>query len=529
MGSQVREWAKNSTCFSALPAIGRSDQLFLQLLWIASFCGGLGYCSYLLNKNFADYFSYDVSTQLSINRQASIEFPTITLCNMNPFKSESSIMKELEAYANESLAGLDNSLSIISSIQYMYQYDIKTLVANESFKQSLSYNIDDMLVNCRFDKLACLSSDFAHFYTPGFGNCYKFNSGVLANKTKTNIKKISSPGRRNALQLELFTGYMSPTHDLVYSYGFQVFIHNASSLPPIGTQAISLPVGYETDLVIKQTNLIKQPSPYSDCIDDVNSIKSFDSDCYRSTFNLVGKYDQSMCVRLCQQNYIIQSCQCYHVSFPVYNYSIPCNLTQVEKCVKIAYASFLKSKLSQQCYYDCPGECRTTLFTTSLARSDFPSLYYAQLLVDKNKLDPNPTRNFTTFDQIKKSVLAVNIYFEDISLVVLQEEPKLKVEQFASSIGGLVGLCIGASFLSIAELAELIFHIVFLVFQNIVSRSSATEPLQNDSHNPKNDLNNRQIDLDKPVSTISYPLNQKKSLIDRRKLANNNKLTQIET
>ena len=64
---------------------------------------------------------------------------------------------------------------------------------NASFKESLGMTMDDMLISCYFNGVACNSSDFIYFRTHDFGNCYTFNGLV------TDVKQVSRTGTGTGL------------------------------------------------------------------------------------------------------------------------------------------------------------------------------------------------------------------------------------------------------------------------------------------------------------------------------------------
>jgi len=73
----MNDWATKSTCFDGLPSIGRSEEWYWKLIWLIIFFGMTGYCGYSLGLSILDYYNYDVNTEITIKRQASIEFPTV--------------------------------------------------------------------------------------------------------------------------------------------------------------------------------------------------------------------------------------------------------------------------------------------------------------------------------------------------------------------------------------------------------------------------------------------------------------------
>lgn len=73
----LNDWAENSTCFDGIPSIGNAETILWKLVWIVAFLICNGYCTYSLAVILTDYFNYDVTTQISIKRLPSIEFPTV--------------------------------------------------------------------------------------------------------------------------------------------------------------------------------------------------------------------------------------------------------------------------------------------------------------------------------------------------------------------------------------------------------------------------------------------------------------------
>jgi hypothetical protein len=255
--------------------------------------------------------------------------------------------------------------------------------------------------------------------------------------------------------LELFVGY--PTRlDLVKATGIQLFVHNSSSQPLIDTQGVSLSAGHHTDIVLAKTVYNKQPTPYSNCLEAQDT---FDSNSYRLTVELAGKYEQKYCLQLCFQTFFIDMCGCYDVTTLSIPNSRPCNVTQLLECGLKAFAYFYDSPFDANCTNECPQECTLIEYDLSLSYSTFPTPFYADLLTQYDRLYSANKKNFTSYEQVKESVLSINVYFDDLSFVSIDEVPARSLEQFIGEIGGFIGLCIGTSLLSVVELLELLYSI----------------------------------------------------------------------
>lgn len=82
---KLHKWALSSTAH-ALPKLANTSSILpLHLMWIFFSILSVSFFSYLSIKNLMDYLTFDVTTKINIINESPIVFPTITICNINPF------------------------------------------------------------------------------------------------------------------------------------------------------------------------------------------------------------------------------------------------------------------------------------------------------------------------------------------------------------------------------------------------------------------------------------------------------------
>jgi hypothetical protein len=156
------------------------------------------------------------------------------------------------AFNNLYYSGL-STMSIMTALDYWNRYYAVTNNITESTFKYFIHTIDEMLVNCRFNNMPCTQNDFEAYYSMGAGNCFKFNSGKYLNESNYSpLKRASTPGRRNGLTLELYSGQPDIIYDLIRTTGIVVFIQNSSYSPLTNVEGVFLANGYETDILIRQ-------------------------------------------------------------------------------------------------------------------------------------------------------------------------------------------------------------------------------------------------------------------------------------
>ncbi|CAF1038483.1 unnamed protein product [Brachionus calyciflorus] len=452
-----------SSTSHGFPNIVRSESYILKFMWTLCLLISSGYCAYCLTKSFQDYFSYETDTQLKFKRVSQIEFPTVTFCNK--FGIDLNKKNEFTKDAKVGFKEIKNSLTDLTKFNDLYNnvdYFIKSNTIN--YFKNLSFfgfDIDKMLLNCNFNFQECNSSNFKYFLSTTYGFCYQFNAD------KSNIRKISSPGKQAGLSLELFIGYPNADYDLYKSYGAHLFIHNSSIIPSSEFEGISLSTGHETDIVMSKTYFQKLPKPFSECVyQDSDSTESFDFDLYREAIKIFGYYDQKSCLILCFHRNIFDKCGCYYPDAKIIQSSENmCNKNFSDLCVIPFVSNYGESKESTECFEKCPEECESVKHNLQMSHANFPTPSYADFFIAYDTFINNGSRNFTSYSNVKESILAVNVYFDDIGYTLVEEKPSKTIEQLVADIGGFLGLCIGISILSVAEIFDSILKIILLYFQ----------------------------------------------------------------
>ncbi len=167
-----------------------------------------------------------------------------------------------------------------------------------------------------------------------------------------------------------------------------------------------------------------------------------------------GKYHQIECHRLCNQKYNAENCQCQIANRPVFyeNITRVCQTSGEDlQCTERA-ALITSSNNYKDC--KCPLECDSAEFSYIVSKSRYPTLWhFDNYLKQKTNL---------SFEETKESVAKVEIGYSQMRQTVISEEKKVEFYGMVSSVGGILGLFLGLSFLSIVELVEILAQMVLI-------------------------------------------------------------------
>ncbi|RNA31924.1 amiloride-sensitive sodium channel subunit gamma-like [Brachionus plicatilis] len=445
----LKAWATSTTAHG-FPNIINNEIKLLKFIWLFFLIGSSSYCSYCLFRSFADYFSYKVNIQYTSVRYPSIEFPTVSICNLHRFKIDSNLSDFMFYLQHTKLEYVDNylkkllnktpNITFIDGLtldrylnMLVSDYHYRNMSSDDKEKYSFKY--EDLLINCRFNEKPCSKQDFEYFYSSLYGSCFKFNSKKYMNGSQRKVSTISRSGKNNGLMLELFTGNSSE-YSFRRSNGIRLFVHN-NSVPTIPlNDGIYLSPGFETNVIVDQINSNRLPQPFSNCIKEESpSVKNVYF--YKNTISLNGKYEQKYCLVLCYQKFLIDQCGCFDSNFPSFEWSFPCQSEKIT-CIERKVEEFYNSKSEIECFENCPVECNVIDYDLKISFADYPTDFYSQILKAYDEIKCE--KKFFSNEQIKKTTLAVNVFYDDISVTEITELRMKTAEQLIADVGGIMGL-----------------------------------------------------------------------------------------
>ena len=456
---QLTRMTFESSSIHAIPNIIRNKYILIKIIWLICFIVSFSGCTWFMIKSINDYLKYDVVTRIRVKYVNEIKFPVIGICNLKILNKK-----------------LDNELMMIK--RYPYKLNKLKLMQIRSYATSLYYenksatyfDPDDFIIDCYFGYVNCdKTNDFQIYYDFKYGICLKFNSGKNLYNQIVEKKTIYSTSGSNGLELELFIGDVDK-NDNIFSreHGFNIIVHSQSELDSYNLNGIQIAPGTSTRIILSKISWKKEPKPYSVCTADLTSKDSYNSKTYKETFISGIQYSYNDCKNTCEANFIKNKCNCSLI--------ISKNTTRIcylddqlfqsdFECINSAFKQFSIDSLNiNNC--DCPIECKRTFYTYSSSYSLFPTRKYSEYILETDSFK-SKYPNITTYEELKKNIARVEIFFDDMTETVIEESVKTEMSDLISNLGGILGLFLGLSFLSLIEFVEVFLQAIFVYLNNI--------------------------------------------------------------
>jgi len=266
---------------------------------------------------------------------------------------------------------------VVTEIDLVYemptQFPTVTFFSLKNPKENNSLN--DFLISCHFNDFKCTADDFvSHIDNSGYVS-YSFNNN--------NQEQSTTPGKKNGLQIELFSGYfddMIVTDESISRYfrydGFSIVVHNGTNDPRyyggVSFDGIEISPGFSTNIIVNRIFTYKLEEPHNDCYKNLDHVDSFNSNIYKLMLNNSKyKYRQKDCFDYCFAEQFINKCD---LTAKLDNYIILLdenweyieNNETIFNCIKKVNSYLVNDgKLYEVCSPYCPLECDTISYEYS--------------------------------------------------------------------------------------------------------------------------------------------------------------------
>ncbi|XP_035790345.1 pickpocket protein 28-like [Anopheles albimanus] len=459
--------------------------------WLVVFLLSMGGCCMLIYKTFRKWEESPIIVTFSEKTTPvwEIPFPSITICPETKVQSKKlnftgemqSLLSDLRRDGSNAtidpfiigqlkvVAQLCNFLFntqhyVLQSINGTDEMDIVNVLRN------ISLDKYRQTVFCSFDNFHYDCSSYLKETITEEGICYSFNVpsqeiifrkgvhskfkyiedwfefDVIGKPTHTIPIRSSGAGISTGLMLYLRqslsdTDYMCTG----FSQGYKLTLHDSKEYPQVSKRNIRIPLGHEINIALKPQ-----------MIETSNSAAAYDwkkRQCFFNTerhLRFFQEYTQDNCELECLTNMTLFLCGCVRFSMPHDNDTQVCPLRTWDCMFQVKQFFRPKSNVSEEyprpvhkimesC--NCLPACKSTHYDLEITQSslDIDKFMKANsVAVDNN----NEKYAFTTLE----------IYFKESHFITSKRTELYGFVDLLANCGGLLGLFMGVSFLSLIEI-----------------------------------------------------------------------------
>ncbi|XP_019525011.3 pickpocket protein 28-like [Aedes albopictus] len=489
------EYCSNSSVHGVRYFGCRERSLCEKFWWVVVFVLSVGSCVMLILKTYQKWDQTPVI--VSFNEKSTpvwqIPFPAVTICPQTKVKSEIlNFSRDFGEFINmdSDEAGDFNRTDYLLTMMQLCERTFYTIVLREahslpnkashqsyaSIVREMSLSMYQMMEYCMIrSELKFCEDMFSHTMTEE-GICVSFNLLSAAELLRTDVIQTADPylsEHHKAPHWTLEQGYspeatlssypyrtlgpgysaglslllLSSNHDLDYLcrgpvQAFKVLLHSSAEYPQVSQRFVHVPVDQEVTIAVKPqmvttTEGLRSYTPERrQCF--------FNNERYLQFFKI---YTQDNCELECLTNYTLQRCNCVKFSMMYSNGTPVCETNQIY-CMLDAENDLLEMDLlshqDQQANFraqcNCLPACTSIQYDAEITQTDFDWQKWSQAI----ELPLNSTTGM--------HVARLGIYFKEAQFMTSKRSELYGLTDFLANCGGLLGLCMGVSLLSLVEL-----------------------------------------------------------------------------
>lgn len=494
-----------------------------KLIWIVfSLCSVIFFVVHfiiLINQ----FQNYPVST--STNFDADFEWPAITLCNLLPFSV--SRINRVQNHPNHAIASevetsnyLNASDELEKLVQRFLPFDpteTKTLVQRAWNMSHFGHQVQDFILGCLFRGQHCSTANFTANYLPPFYQCFTFFPKP--------VKATRADNEFLDIMMFIESGAMSGWNNVSranFSPAGKIFFHAIGGYPKV-SKILDISAGTWTMIGLDFISRMRVDTPVSPCKSYGSKIE-YSSPVGELHFNTTS--DRDSCIDEALQREIVKRCSCVseklrrfstplsvpschrltsaEVAFLNSNPNLapfPTQLTRIRQAME-CHASVFNSKFAKEDVSTiCPEQCNAKDWKVRVSPHVWPKFdesvtalaaAYAKpavergmsadlfagsgLLNDTTLHDPNQAAHRMQF--VQSRFLRLNIRPVATTAQEIKESRSYPLESLLSEMGGIIGLYLGMSIVSIYELIHLVGCLVQALYYRRLQEHLKTRAIQ---------------------------------------------------
>ncbi|CAF3708227.1 unnamed protein product [Rotaria sp. Silwood1] len=465
--SIIREFSLN-TSTHGIPGIARSQSLPNRIFWTISTLTFTGVMAYFITESILNFLEYPTQTLVSVIDDSTQKFPAVSICNYSPLRYDLFIKDFLKYTDGLNLTNTTNYTLTEKQFMQIEDFFHYKLNRNESMN-GYFFTLENMLIKCKFNQLNCYKEDFISFSDARYGNCYTFNAKANHIRNGT-LYGLAENGDWGVLELELYVHSQQYVPYWSSAIGLLVQIHDNEQIPLMHWKGHYLMPGRRQRILFSRRTQYRLAKPYSDCDTKVPFMLQVAFDHFGNASYI---YEQYICAIVCIQVYIYTKCGCIDPNEWTTRYlAVPGTDKIIIAPICSKGSTCYKKELDrinndydiwQQNCPMCALECTTTNFLTKISSLLAPM----QWLLDdlKPKIEslsvPLPANWSNTWQsEISQNYVALEVVSESARMEILTDTASIGPVDLLSNVGGQTGLWIGISFLSLMEIAEMLYRLI---------------------------------------------------------------------
>ncbi|KAL1485092.1 hypothetical protein MTO96_010465 [Rhipicephalus appendiculatus] len=281
---------------------------FRIIIWFVAFVGLGSVALSNLYELMHEYFQYPLTVNIRLEDVNNVEFPAVTLCNLNPVRKSLLCGQEtdLDYTLQEFLCNKTAETTVTrgedeGQLEQFVMWLATKQRTEPELAKTLGHQLPDLLRTCSIQGIKCdLDRMFTLVFSSRYGNCFCFH-----------CNSNNEPVSELLIAVEQYE-YLPITPEA----GYMVMIHKQGHDPEEATDGIFVAPGQTTYVGVTVNSIYRLKAPYPS-----NCVPTWPPNSLQPNASLGKVYSRALCLKLCQQGAVLKNCSCESSFMPAPSYN----------------------------------------------------------------------------------------------------------------------------------------------------------------------------------------------------------------
>ncbi|PAV57585.1 hypothetical protein WR25_03434 [Diploscapter pachys] len=316
------------------------------------------------------------------------------------------------------------------------------------FLDNAGFECEEMFRVCSFAGRRFNCCNYTSPFMTTFGKCYALD---LGRSKRPWMQKQTAAGADAGLQIildaqsdeQLTQGSATAA---AYENGFRYYVHANNTLAYLNSEGISVSPGFRSYSAISSNRYILLPEEeWGNCTHN-----------WPKNYTTSLPYSFANCAHFCKARYFNELCGCAPAVYNIDHQFETCTPKATSDCISMKIKNADTAEMEMPLCRECKPECNSLVFHAFNSYGQgFTTSALRYLRSNEN------TKWNSTY--ARQNGVTINVFFRDMSHTEYRQVQGTSITQILSDMGGNMGLFLGMSVFSIAELSLFLTKISWLI------------------------------------------------------------------
>ena len=424
-----------------VPQLASTSSLARRVAYVIVVLSSLAFLVFHLSASVIEFRRFDSYVNTQTELRDDVIMPSVTICSY-ALHTRSAFARHFPNISQDLFVDtftfpvlfMDNQLYEAVSEYEDQSFEEYREAPVRDLMQELRPKLEDIFIYCALHLTIINCSDYITSFHTDYGLCHIVHS--LQYTRKHHLLRSSAPDQKSGFRFLLDANPDDYLYTQQYGVGFLVHVADVEQYPQTDAESLHVGVGQSVNVAFRKEihKVLRHPYSTQDCAESQQEGE------YDSRLANDYPYSKKACKYQCIEVVFYELYGCR------YNFGPDSGWCTSEQLSEALLSEQYRSEFNS-CTTNCKRRCEFVKYASTVTTATFPN----PLTVEFANKSGFPVK---TEEEMRRRMLELNIYPQTLEHTIVTQQPRYHPFDIFSNIGGLMGLCLGISIITVVEVFD---------------------------------------------------------------------------